>query len=239
LFAPSAELGPRLAALATEPGRTRWRFPLPGTPDARGNLTGRPGALGTGWLWLDVHHGGLGAALAARCTPPRSASRAERAWNLLCHLRAHGVGTPEPLLVGARGQGFVSLRSFLLVRAPEDAFPLPRWLRTDGLGAERTRGLEALASALARVLRAGVELPRLTAEHLWLTLSGSGECEAETEGLRKNRLPSVTLTDVDGGRLRGRGAWETAWLARVLAGASLTSEEALEVVDRTRREAPP
>lgn len=205
LFAPTSALSARLELLEESAGRRRLRFPLPGTPDARGNLSGKPGPLGTGFLWLTVYRGGLGELLRARCTHPRSASLAEREWNLLCHLRAHGVGTPEPVLVGARGAGLFAAHSFLLVRAPADAFPLPRWLRTDGIGAERERGLEALGRALASLRRSGVVLPRLRAEHLWLTPSGSGECETQDHGgLRKNRLPGVTITDVRGGRMRTR-----------------------------------
>lgn len=205
LFEPSAALSPRLERLERSATREHVRFPLPGTPDARGNLSGRPGPLGTGWLWLSVHRGGLGALVRARCTHPRSASLAEREWNLYCHLRERGVGTPEPLLVGARGAGLVSMRSFLLVRAPVDAFPLPRWLRTDGHGAARARGLEALGRALALLLASGVEFARLSAEHLWITPSGSGECETEDRGgLRKNKLPGVTLVDVRGARFGTR-----------------------------------
>src|SRR5262245_48417677 len=74
LFAPTAMLSTRLDRLAAERGRTRWRFPLPGTSDHLGNLTCRPGALGTGWLWLTVYRGGFGELLRARCTAPRSAS---------------------------------------------------------------------------------------------------------------------------------------------------------------------
>jgi hypothetical protein len=207
LFAPSADSLPRLEVLERIPHRTRLCFALPGSPDARGNLTGRPGPLGTGLLWLTVYRGDVGEHLRARFTSPRSASLAEREWNLLCHLRAHGVGTPEPLLVGARGAGLFAAHSFLLVRAPEGAFPLPRWLRTDGIGAERERGLESLARALASLRRSNVELARLRAEHLWLTPSGSGECETHDHGgLRKNKLPGVTLVEVSGARLRTRPA---------------------------------
>jgi hypothetical protein len=229
LFAPTASLSPRLEVLEESERRTRVRFPLPGTPDARGNLTGEPGPLDTGFLWLTVHRGGLGELLRARCTHPRSASLAEREWNLFCHLRAHGVGTPEPLLVGARGAGFVAGHSFLLVRAPEDAFPLPRWLRTDGLGAERERGLEALGRALARLLRSGVALPHLRAEDVWLTPSGSGECEThEQGGLRKNKLPGVTVVAVRAGRMRASGRRLPPALEASLAGL-LSSEERARV----------
>jgi len=203
LFAPTAATLARFEVLEQTTQRQRLRFALPGSPDARGNLTGRPGPLGTGLLWLTVYRGDLGELLRARFTQPRSASLAEREWNLLCHLRAHGVGTSEPLLVGARGAGLFAAHSFLLVRAPADAFPLPRWLRTDGIGAERERGLESLGRTLANLVRSRVVLPHLRPEHLWLTPSGSGECETEAAvGLRKNKLPGVTVVDVKGGRLR-------------------------------------
>lgn len=227
LFEPSAALSPRLAVLSESAVRLRVSFPLPGTPDARGNLTGKPGPLGPGLLWLTVFRGGLGELLRARCTHPRSASLAEREWNCLCHLRANGVGTPEPVLVGARGAGLFASRSFLLVRAPADAFPLPRWLRTDGIGAERERGLEALGRTLANLLRSRLELPELCAEHLWLTPSGSGECETHDHGgLRKNRLPGVTVTDVRGGRLRARAASDLPALFAELRGLVGAAESA-------------
>ena len=202
LFAPGQALSPRYEALeSAEPGVRRARFPLPGTSDVHGNLTGRPGALGTGWVWLTAYSGDLRALLRARWTAPRSASRAEREWNLLCALRARGVGTCEPLLVGARGSGLVSGHSFILVREPEGAFPFPRWLRTDGHGAERALGLEAVARALQQLLRSEIVLADLMPEDLLLTPSGSGECEADAQGgLRKNKFPGVTFARVAHGR---------------------------------------
>lgn len=234
LFAPTRALSPRLEGLAESRGRSRWRFPLPGTPDARGNLTGKPGSLGTGFLWLTVYRGRLRELVRARFTHPRSTSLAEREWNLLCHLRAHGVGTPEPLLVGARGTGLFAAHSFLLVRAPEDAFPLPRWLRTDGIGAERERGLCSVGLTLALLARAGVVLPALRAEHLWLAPSAAGECEThplEPGGPRKNRLPSVILSEVAGARVRpgllaGAGRFATL-LADLAEGCSADERERL------------
>lgn len=223
LFAPGPELSARLEVLEHVEGRTRVAFPLPGTADARGNLTGRPGGLGTGWLWLTAFAGGWPELLRARFTAPRSGSRAEREWNLLCHLRAHGVGTPEPLLVGARGAGLVATRSFLVVRAPEGAFPFPRWLRTDGIGAERARGIEALGRALAAVRRAGVELPELALADLWVTPGGSG-CEEEAAGARRNRLPGVTLVSVLGARVCRAACSALAPLETELA-ALLSAEE--------------
>ncbi|MEQ1893812.1 MAG: hypothetical protein ABL998_14825, partial [Planctomycetota bacterium] len=91
----------RARELSAAPGTRRIEFALPGTPDVRGNLTGRPGELGTGFLWLTSYATPLGTALRARFTAPPSASLAERDWNVLCLLRAAGVGTPEPLCVGA------------------------------------------------------------------------------------------------------------------------------------------
>ncbi|HEX6884845.1 MAG TPA: lipopolysaccharide kinase InaA family protein [Planctomycetota bacterium] len=216
LFAPARELSARLEFLEEAPECTRVAFPLPGTADARGNLTGRPGPLGTGWLWLTAFRGDWAALLGARFSAPRSASLAEREWNLLCHLRAQGIGTPEPLLVGARGAGLVASRSFLLVRAPEGAFPFPRWLRTDGVGAERARGLAALGRTLAALRRAGVELPDLALADLWVT-PGGGACEEEPAGARRNRLPGVTLVDVRGARLRSAAPSPLARLEAELA----------------------
>lgn len=207
----------RARELPAAPGSHRVAFALPGTADVRGNLTGRPGELGTGFVWLTSHRPPLGALLRARFGAPRSASLAEREWNVLCLLRAAGVGTPEPLCVGALGQGLVARRSFLVVRALEDAFPFPRWLATDGLGAERERGLAALGALLARLARTGLVLPELAPEHLWVTPSGSGECETDGPGLRKNKLPGVSVVDVRGAR-RARSAHESRRaLAEVLA----------------------
>src|SRR5215218_170842 len=90
-------------------GREVLRYPLPGTPDPDGKRRGPPKGAGTGYVvlhrwvasrvssyWLD--------AWSARMTHPRSLSFGEREWNLVCHLRAFGVNTGEPLAVG-RGAG--------------------------------------------------------------------------------------------------------------------------------------
>jgi len=226
LAAEPAQL-PRGRELAAAPGTRRVAFALPGTPDVRGNLTGRPGELGTGWVWLTGHRSAVAPLLRARFGAPRSASLAERDWNVLCLLRAAGVGTPEPLCVGALGHGLVARRSFLVVRALEDAFPFPRWLATDGLGAERARGLAALGALCARLARTGLVLPALAPEHLWVTPSGSGECETDGPGLRKNKLPGVFVVDVQGAR-RARSEGE---LRRVLAEV-LARVEGLEARER-------
>jgi len=238
LFAPTPALSLRLEPRGAGAQRSRWRFPLPGSPDSRGNLTGEPGALGTGFVWLTVYRGGLRELLRARFTHPRSTSLAEREWNLLCRLRAHGVGTPEPILVGARGEGLFVTRSFLLVRAPEGAFPLPRWLRTDGIGPEREHGLESLGRTLANLQRSGVVLPHLSAEHLWLTPSGSGECETEAAGgLRKNKLPGVAVVDVQGGRMGGRRSptWRALGALFDQLGSLCSAEECRRIEELVRQ----
>lgn len=229
----AAELGrfERARELAAPGGARRIAFALPGTSDARGNLTGRPGELGTGWLWLTSYSSGLRAALRARFTAPPSASLAERDWNVLCLLRARGVGTPEPLCVGAPGDGLLARRSFLVVRALEDSFPLPRWLATDGHGEERVRGLAALGAACANLVRSGVLLPHLAAEHLWLTPSGSGECETDGPLLRKNKLPGVSVSEVGGARTGCAPAMILAALRGALEGvAALNAQERAQVL---------
>jgi len=186
----------------------RFRFPLPGTPDhVGGPLTGRPEGprgAGTGWVVLERWNGSpWGALFRSRLSHPRSASQAERRWNLLCHLRQHGVGTPQPLAVGARGEGFVSRDSFLVTREVEGAVPLADWFASAS-SQERRRGLRAIGAALSRLIGAGVELPELSARAVLLQPPrDDSECDAEATGsLRLNRLPSVVISDVTGGRLR-------------------------------------
>jgi hypothetical protein len=212
LFRPEAHLvatvGPRAELRRERDGRIQGRFPLPGTPDHLGGLTGRPGGLGTGWVrfttfespaWRHLWH--------ARLTAPRSVSLAEREWNLLCALRAAGVGTPEPLVVGTRGLGPVARRSFLVVRELEGAVALPRWLRPDGLGGEpgeRERGLDALAATLANLLRSRILLPHLAPDHVRVSPSSGGDCEHDGDtGPRRNRLPGISIDRVTGGRTTG------------------------------------
>jgi hypothetical protein len=121
------------------------------------------------------------------------------------------------------------------VRAPEDALPLPRWLRAEGSGPERGRGFAALAALLARLRGAGVELPELAPEHLWLTPTGSGPCEAQAApGPRRNRLPGVTLVEVRGARLQRR---PTACVERLIAAlAPACSAEECAALRRGARE---
>lgn len=185
------------------------RYPLPGTVGPDGKRGDRPRGAGTGWLLLRRWRSApLRALLSARFTAPRSASLAERAWNVACHLRAHGVGTPDLVAVGAEGAGVVSRRSFLLVRELDGYEPLARWLALDLSPAARRRGAEALGRALGRILAAGAVLPRLDARSVFLSIEpdladGAG-CLAESGGPRKNLLPSVAVTAFEEARLDAR-----------------------------------
>lgn len=231
---------PRLEVLEPAGGNRpeRLRFPLPGTPDRPGGApTGLPAGSGTGWVVLERWHAAAWfALLRARFTQPPSASLAERHWNLLCHLRAHGVGTPEPLCVGARGAGVVSRSSFLVTRELEDYEPLADWLARETRPLERALGLFAVGAMLAKLLGAGVQLPELGPEHLFLSEieAEEGSCSFRAtplpDGLTRNRLPSVVLTNVRGGSLRRLTARDAARLLDRLDARGL----ALEVPERRR-----
>jgi hypothetical protein len=160
--------------------------------------------------------------LDARLTAPRSESLAEREWNLLCHLRAHGVGIPELLAVGALGRGPVARRSFLVVREPERMVRLDRWLAMDVSVERRARGLASVEATLVALARMGARLPRLAPEDLWLSaeeaVTGEGaesDCGAHALAdlrassalgkLRRNRAPGVVVARAWGGRV-GAGA---------------------------------
>lgn len=183
------------------------RLPLPGSPDECGRLTGRPGPAGTGWIVLERWSGGsLRALCRARFTAPRSASSAERRWNLLCYLLAHGVGTPEPLAVGARGRGLFAAHSFLVTRELTNHAPLSRWLADVRAPEARGRGLTALASALTRLFAAGVRPAALRPEDLCLSAPEATPARAcapagPVPGLRVNRLPGVAVVELLRARL--------------------------------------
>ncbi|MFN0244145.1 MAG: lipopolysaccharide kinase InaA family protein [Planctomycetota bacterium] len=175
----------------------------------------------------------------ARFTPPRSLSLAEREWNLFCHLRAHGISTPEPLAVG-RGRGALFAReSFLVLRELDHLRPVTEWARAPC--ELRARGGVRLAQALgelvARVFRAGVWLPDLHMRALAAAaprerIRGTEACAlhqiAERRGLAPrapfddhlawNELPEAAVIDVAGGRVvRGLGAREREATVRSLA----------------------
>lgn len=240
LLDPEQSPGPRAEVLEPLGGRTRMRFPLPGTPLYEGGpLTESPRGVGTGWVLLERWtRPALGPSLRARLTHPRSLSLAERTWNLLCHLRASGVGTPEPLAVGSVRRGLLMRDSFLITREFENYLSLPEYLAV-ARGAERKRGIKAVALTLAKLIRCGVHLPQLGPDKLMVSAPkapGETLCELKAElpppgsgpGLRLNKMPSALLTDVEGGCMRSQPVpGEVAALLLALRELPLSPREGL------------
>lgn len=226
-------------------GRRVLRVPLPGTPGADGRFTGPPKGAGTGWVRVVRYRGaGLFENLRARFTAPRSASPGARDWNLLCHLRACGVGTPEPLAVGSASESGFSARSFLVTRELERAARLDDWLAAEREPGERQRGVRALAEFLARLFRSRVRLPRLSVAAISIgaereACADEAACDepgAPVAGKRLRRSPPVFLTDVTGGRILEREPGEDEVLAVLergfgeLAPGILTPREAVRIL---------
>lgn len=212
----------RAALVARGPGLDSVCYPLPGTPDASGRFRGRPLGVGTGSVRLRrFTHASLREIARTRFTHPRSTSVAEREWNLLCHLRAFGVGTEEPLAVG-RGAGSVfAQRSFLATRELEDVRALDVCAVEEKDPQARAVIARALGLALERVFRSNTWLPELAVQTIVEIKSphaaGAGEpCvarqiavlknpiardEPPVRGLRWGRLPEIAFLDVHGGRI--------------------------------------
>jgi len=227
LFEPALLVtGGRALCLHEEPARRTFRVPLPGTPDAQGNLPERPRAAGTGWLRIDVFRGQAWESVRLRWTRPRSSSVAARHWNLACHLLAAGVAVPRPVALIEHGRGLVP-HSCLVTRELEGWVPLGEWLVRSNGGA-RKPGLTSVGACLARLFHSRAWFPRLALDDLLLedrpTTEGAeardDDCAALTlermraqqasradltaRGLRLARLPSVALGRMSGGRLVGR-----------------------------------
>ena len=204
LFEPVPELD-RAVELARGPsGCRRWRFALPGTPGPDGRLTGPPKGAGTGWVEL-WRWDGLGQRI-----------RGENAWNLLCHLRGQGVATAMPLFVGSRG--LLRQSAAVVVRELEG---FRGWLEDwrEASSAEERELLEsALEAFLRRLSRAGVNANGLCLDHVRAAPAHVDE-QASDEGdtidcaakaiaslretraqhsWRKNRMPTLALSDIDG-----------------------------------------
>lgn len=146
-----------------------------------------------------------GDVLWARFTAPRSTSLAAREWNLICHLRARGVGTPEPLAMGPRDAPFFARRSFLVTREVEQhAEPLHAWIVGRG-PTERRRLARVLGLALRRTFDAGVWLPRLLPTQVFVNSSEQGSCgdagAAVLGGMARSRVPAIAFTGFDRGRI--------------------------------------
>jgi hypothetical protein len=219
-----ADLPPRAERVATTATGDVWRLPLPGTPLAPGAaLSGAPRGAGTGWIVLERFLSvGARELVRARFVAPRSESLAERRWNLVCALRAEGVGTAEPLCVARVGGGVFARRSFYVAREPEGARPL---LEVLGVADAERRGAvcDGLLSLLERLARSSVELPSLQAAHL-LVGRARRDCEAAPGGLAFGARPEV-LVAADGASLAGArlgtpapAAERRALVERVLSG---------------------
>ena len=222
--------------LLEESGDGSWslsRVPLPGTPlPGQEGLRGAPRGIGTGWIRLRSYAPwSAWRSLGSRLSAPGGATPAEREWNLLCHLRAAGVATVEPLAVVADGD---RRRSVLVTR---DVDPGPTLAEALALGEERIPGLEeALAHLAGRLAAAGAVLPGLAAERIRVQGLGEGQAGDAAEGscaleqvlaargdrpvefggrLTVREVPSLVLEGAESGCVRPRGAqgrWN-AWLA--------------------------
>ena len=133
--------------LLEESGDGSWclsRVPLPGTPlPGQEGLRGAPRGIGTGWIRLRSYAPwSAWRSLGSRLSAPGGATPAEREWNLLCHLRAAGVATVEPLAVVADG---ASRRSVLVTR---DVDPGPTLAEALALAGARVTGLDASGAAI-------------------------------------------------------------------------------------------
>jgi hypothetical protein len=171
--------------------------------------------------------------LKARVTEPRSSSLAARAWNLACHLRAHGVATPAPLALVEFGPAGGARDSVLAVRAPEHAEPLATWLARERRPRARRRGLRALGLALAALLRSETSLPQLGASSILVVpeepepgddggcaaarIAGLRSRPAAVRKLRLARAPVFVFCDLVGGRIARRAspARRARWLRRL------------------------
>jgi hypothetical protein len=214
----------RARTLESEFGVEAVRYPLPGTPDASGRLTGRPSGVGTGFVVMRRFTSArFAASWRARFTSPRSLSFAEREWNLLCHLRQHGVNTPEPLAVGSDPSAVFGRRSFLIVRELDDLEPLTQRLQAGLSPRDRARIARSLGATLDRLFRCGVVLPHLDAHsirvgELRAQVSDPAPCAAQQiAALRERaaiggrgsklgfgRLPEIAIDDVRGGWITER-----------------------------------
>jgi len=224
----------RAKLLRASGGFEEIRYPLPGAlrmlgeeTHSRGKSLGaHTGGSDTGFVILRrFTHSTLRDRWRARFTPPRSTSLGEREWNLVCHMRAHGVGAHEPLAVG-RGEGSVfAERSFIAVRELEGMLSLKEWARAELDPTLRDRIRGSLSLALEKLWRAGVWLPDVSADDVLvgpphLQAQADPDCVAraiaalrsesstaiassssDRAALKWGELPEVAFTEFRGGRL--------------------------------------
>jgi hypothetical protein len=181
--------------------------------------------LGQGELLVRVwKRASLAERLSARFTRPRSASLAEREWNLVCYARANGVGTCEPLAVGAEKAPLFAESSFFVAAPPRNVIGLAAWMKARLPGDVRARGAQSLLAALERASNAGLHLELGREEELVLSAeqalgavgeqhggdcSPLGQLPARTgAALERRALPSVYVLDFEGARIGGLGTNE-------------------------------
>jgi Lipopolysaccharide kinase (Kdo/WaaP) family len=239
---PGASGFERAKLVRSRDGFEEIRYPLPGTPLGASERTdSRERAIVLGG---SMESGGVGGASSGfailrrftrasvrerwrtRFTHPRSTSLAEREWNLMCRAREHGISTPEPLAVG-RGEGTVfAERSFLILRELDDMLSLKQWADASLDPRLRVHIRDALVSALEKLWSAGVWLPNVNADNIFVGSprnpdGGDPDCVARrivelrtgraepieqpsVGALKWGDLPEVALTDFSGGSMPAR-----------------------------------
>lgn len=210
---PGLEAAGELELVQRDEGREVLRYPLPGTVTKAGAKPSAPRGAGTGFVYLRRWTGGsLKQKTAARLTHPRSTSFAARDWNLLCHLREHGVGTCQPLALGEEPSPLFASRSFLVTRELANMRPVPVHLQEATESDGRRRLAHALGLYLARIAEARVSLPHLRLDSIFVSRpkAEGGSCAAQASGasqaspvpgLARRPLPELALASVRGARV--------------------------------------
>jgi hypothetical protein len=223
--APGSAGFERAKFVSAREGFEEIRYPLPGTPRETGESArsrGRPMGAGTGFVILRRFTSStLRERWRARFRQPRSTSFGEREWNIVCHLRAHGIGAPEPLAVG-RGAGNVfAERSFVVLRELDNMLSLKQWANAELDASTRARIGRSLDQALERMWSSGAWLPHVSAENVLvapphLDTGADPDCVARaiyemqsstpingaSELLKWGDLPEVAFTEFRGARLK-------------------------------------
>lgn len=227
LMGESGELeGESVAEVRPSPAGCRiLRVPLPGTVHQPGKKPSRPRGAGTGYVDVIRWTGGAWSErFGTRFKAPRSSSFAARAWNLLCHLREAGVGTAEPMAMGQEQAPIFAKRSFLVTRALEPMMSLVEYLDENQEPEDQRHLAHALGLFLRRIFQAGVELPVLEPQMIFVSrLKKKPSCaiqkiqeqssgvapEVPVPDLSTRALPELALADVQGGRIHGELSIET------------------------------
>jgi 3-deoxy-D-manno-octulosonic acid kinase len=172
---------------------------------ARGELAGVTGGRGSAWFigsaphqWALRHfrRGGFIARLSRDryVWTGESRVRAFAEWRLLAALTDRGLPVPKPIAARYEREG-LSYRCDLITQRIPDAESLSAVLTAASLSDTAWR---AVGGAVAALHRAGVDHADLNAHNILIDSRGT-----------------VSVIDFDRGRLRARGAWAAANLARL------------------------